>query len=400
MTTFGMTQEDRTRLRTATILAVGFYLVLFLAMLGIKAPTGGSSAPAGGATIAVEFEGNPQQLSVSHGEGASGSAAGRLSTEPSGASAGASLASSGGAQRVPVNPFALPPGIDLSGDVVAASSGALEANRVTYGSQSAPAASPRRTASPSEIQGRDLAASVQSAQASGGFGANSAVAQSSQTRAPSGGAGGGAPFMAEGVAPAATSGTAGAEVPASGGSSIAGGGAAAAASGAGASAAGPNVFDQATLAFALGQQSAGYAGNSGSGGGGSGSGRQAAGGGSADGASAGGGSGRLSAPGAIGEGGFPIHWTTPGGRQPQSEPPPLDLSKYAKYLPPRAVVWVHFEVSPSGYVTPLQLEGSSGNTVVDSLLLGWMGKWTFSPVSGTQMAQGRLKYIIQATTAR
>lgn len=389
MMAFGMTREDRTRLRTATILAAGFYLVLFLAMLGVKPPVGGASAQAGGATITVELEGNPQATSVTHGEGAapSGSAAGRPSAEPSAASGGTSLASSSQPQSAPANPFALPPGIDLSGEVVAASSGALEANQVPYGRQSATPASsaamqaaPAAPSAPAAVPGELPSAPAQSPEATGQGSADAA-------RLPAGAAPGGA---FGGAAPAAPRTTAG------GGGSAPG---PAAARGAG-----PDVFDQATLALALGQQGAGYGGGSGSrdasGSGGGGSGPQAAAGGTAGGAAAGGPAGLLSAPGASGDGGFPIQWSVVGGRQPKSEPPPLDLGKYADTLPPRAVVIVHFEVSPSGYVTPLQLDGSSGNTVVDSLLLGWMGKWTFSPVSGTRVAQGSLKYIIQATTAR
>ncbi len=380
MTAFGMTQEDRIRLRTAIIVAVGFYLVLFLAMLGLRPPTGGPSAEAGGTAISVELEGNPQVMSASHGEGASlsGSSAGNPSTESSATSGGSMVASSGQAQSVPANPFALPAGIDLSGDVVAASSGALEANRVTYGSRAAnpaapPPAVPQTQPISSAASGSAPVASAQPIPKSAGPREDS-VASPGGTL-PSGG-------VANGGIPAAS------------GTSTAGGRAAATGGGEVGGKAQPNVFDQAILAFALGQQSAGYAG-------GGGSGPQSTGGGSGEGASTGGQAGLLSAPGASGDGGFPIEWATSGGRLPESEPPPLDLSKYSRYLPPRAVVWVKFDVSPSGYVTPLQLIGSSGNTVVDNLLLGWMGKWKFSPVrDGTSPTRGSLKYIIQATTAR
>ncbi len=376
--------EDRLRLAKATLLALGLYLILFLLMLGVRPSAGGPSAELPGSSITVQLEGTPQALSVS--QAALSAAQPSREAEASRGSAsssarGASLASASQSQGAPANPFALPPGINLSGNVVAASSGALEANRVIYGAPpAAPSASQAQAFSPPAAPGE----AAPSAAASGTASSNSAAVQAPSGAQAAGFGGGTSGELPVSPAQASAPGPAG-------GATAAGGGAPAAASGgAAASSPGPSVFNQSTLAQALGQYGAGY------GGGGSASSaasQQPSGGGGPSGASA--------AQGSAGEtGGFPIRWSTPGGREPTKEPSPLDLSKYADVLPPRTVVGVRFQVSPSGYVTPLHLVGSSGNTVVDSLLLGWMAQWRFKPVPGTQDAQGSLEYIIQATTAR
>lgn len=401
-----MRRDERRRLLTAALISVGLYLLLFLLLRGIGPLSGGTPEPGGGSALVVQLEPIAPELSgakaasTAASGGGAGSTGARATASPGAGSppsaevAQSSAERSGSAGRpAPANPFALPPGIDLSGQVVAASSGALETGQVS--SQSAGSA------------GEGAGPSGPRESATGGSPASGLPSQPEMVIGPGyGGAFGsetGAPFGAGGVAP--TAGGRSAEASSTGSTGAAGGGH---------SLENLNVFQQSVLAQVLGQQAAGYGGGGGVGGGsaagaqggpsGSAGDREGGGGGGPGASGASGGGAASGGPGGAASSGrspYPISWSANGKRQIAYEPPPPSLSAYADVLPPRTVVRVQFEVAASGYVTPLKLVGSSGDTIVDNLLLTWMGRWRFTPVSPKiPDARGSLEYVIQANTAR
>lgn len=101
-------------------------------------------------------------------------------------------------------------------------------------------------------------------------------------------------------------------------------------------------------------------------------------------------------------GGPRIVWRSAASkRQVLFEPPPLTIpKKYLDEIPPTVTLTITFRVTPSGIVQPLNVSPSLGYPELDNVLETWMGKWRFQPISGTQVARGKLEYVIQAVTAR
>jgi hypothetical protein len=82
-------------------------------------------------------------------------------------------------------------------------------------------------------------------------------------------------------------------------------------------------------------------------------------------------------------------------------PKPLVIPKrYLNEIPPAIILEIEFQVTPLGIVHPLNITPSLGYPELDNELEAWMGKWRFQPITGKQIAQGTLRYMIQAETAR